>query len=71
MTVTDTAQYLRHMGLDPTLVVTCAAFTCRNTFALADGFAIEAIVGNDVSVIFFCSGACYLNEVPVDCCARA
>jgi hypothetical protein len=67
----DASQYLPHMGLDPMSVVTCATPTCPHTFALANGFAIEAMVGNRVSIIFFCSSACYLNEVPVDCCARA
>jgi hypothetical protein len=71
MTAGDAAQYLPHMGLDPMRVVTCPAPTCPNTFALVDGFAIEAIVGERVSIVFFCSPACYLNEVPVDCCARA
>ena len=71
MTMADASQYLPHMGLDPMRVVACAAPTCPHTFALVDGFAIEAIVGDRVSVVFFCSPACYLNEVPVDCCARA
>ena len=68
---TDALQYLPHMGLDPLQVVGCATPTCRNSFALASGFAIEAIVENEVSIVFFCSAGCYLNEVPLNCCARA
>jgi hypothetical protein len=52
-------------------VVGCAAVKCQNSFALANGFAIEAIVGEKVSIAFFCSAGCYLTEIPLDCCARA
>ena len=71
MTIADASHYLPHMGVDPSLVVGCAGLECQNSFALANGFAIEAIVGDEVSIVFFCSAGCYLNEVPVDCCARA
>jgi hypothetical protein len=71
MTIGDASRYLPHMGLEPTRVVACATPTCQHTFAVVDGFAIEAIVRDKVSIVFFCSPACYLNEVPVDCCARA
>jgi hypothetical protein len=71
MTIADASQYLPHMGLDPLRVVGCARPKCQNSFALANGFAIEAIVEEKVSIVFFCSAGCYLNEVPADCCARA
>jgi hypothetical protein len=71
MTIADASQFLPHMGLDPLRVVGCAAPKCQNSFTLTDGFATEAIVGDKVSIAFFCSAGCYLNEVPVDCCARA
>jgi hypothetical protein len=66
----DAMKYLPQMGLDPSQVVGCAAENCPNSFALADGFAIEAIVGEKASIAFFCSARCYLNEIPVHCCAR-
>jgi hypothetical protein len=53
------------------MVVGCAAENCQSYFALANGFAIEAIVGEEPSIAFFCSAGCYLNEIPVSCCARA
>jgi hypothetical protein len=71
MTIAHASHYLPHMGLDPLRVVACAGPKCHNLFALASGFAIEAIVRRKVSIVFFCSAGCYLNEVPVDCCARA
>ena len=71
MTTTDALKYLPQMGLDPLRVVGCAAVKCQNSFALANGFAIEAFVGEKVSIAFFCSAGCYLNEIPLDCCARA
>jgi hypothetical protein len=71
MTTTDALKYLPQMGLDPLRVVGCAAVKCQNSFALANGFAIEAIVGEKVSIAFFCSAGCYLTEIPLDCCARA
>jgi hypothetical protein len=71
MTIADASHYLPHMGLDPLQVVGCAGLKCHNAFALASGFAVEAIVEGKVSIVFFCSAGCYLNDVPVDCCARA
>ena len=70
MTTTDASKYLPQMGLNPSMVVGCAAANCPNSFALANGFAIEAIVGEKASIAFFCSAACYLNEIPLNCCAR-
>src|SRR5215831_315701 len=32
------------------------------SFALANGFAVEAIVAEKCSIVFFCSAGCYLNE---------
>jgi hypothetical protein len=71
MITTDALKYLPHMGLDPLQVVGCAAAKCQNSFALTNGFAIEAVVGERVSIAFFCSARCYLNEIPLNCCARA
>ena len=71
MMTTDALKYLPQMGLDPLRVVGCAAVKCQNSFALANGFAIEAVVGEKVSIAFFCSAGCYLNEIPLGCCARA
>ena len=68
---TDALKYLPQMGLDPLQVVGCAAANCPNYFALANAFAIEATVGEKASIAFFCSAGCYLNEIPVNCCARA
>jgi hypothetical protein len=45
MTTTDALKYLPQMGLDPLKVVGCAAENCPNSFALANGFAVEATVG--------------------------
>jgi hypothetical protein len=71
MTIAVASQYLPHMGLDPLRVVGCARLNCPNSFALANGFAIEAIVGEKASIVFFGSAGCYLNEVPADRCGRA
>jgi hypothetical protein len=71
MTTTDALKYLPQMGLDPWRVVGCAARKCKNSFALANGFAIEAIVEEKTSIAFFCSAGCYLHEIPLNCCARA
>jgi hypothetical protein len=71
MTTADASKYLPHMGLDPLQVVGCAAPQCQSCFALANGFAVQAIIKEKVSIAFFCSAGCYLNEVPVNCCARA
>ena len=69
--MSDAAKYLPHMGLDPSRVVGCAAPRCQSCFALANGFAVQAVIEERVSIAFFCSAVCYLNEVPVNCCARA
>jgi len=71
MIITDASKCLLQLGLDPLKVVGCAAEQCQSSFALVNGFVIEAIVGDEASIAFFCSPACYLNEIPVDCCARA
>jgi hypothetical protein len=70
MITTDALKYLPQMGLDPLRVVGCAAAQCQNSFALANGFAVEAIVAQKFSIAFFCSAGCYLNEIPSNCCAR-
>jgi hypothetical protein len=70
MTTTDASKYLPHMGLDPLKVVGCPAASCQNSFALANGFPVEAIVDEKVSIAFFCSAGCYLSEVPLICCGR-
>ena len=71
MITIDALTYLPQMGLDPSCVVSCAGAKCRNSFALANGFAVEAIVAEKLSIAFFCSAGCYLNEVPSNCLARA
>jgi hypothetical protein len=70
MITTDALKYLPQMGLDPSRVVGCAG-TRQNTFALANGFAVEAIVADKFSIAFFCWAGCYLNEIPSNCLARA
>ena len=40
-------------------------------FRTANGFAVEAIVAEKCSIVFFCSAGCYLNEIPSGCLARA
>jgi hypothetical protein len=71
MITTDALRYLPQMGLDPWRVVGCAGTKCQNSFATANGFAVEAIVGEKFSIAFFCSAGCYLNEIPSNCLARA
>ena len=68
MITTNALKYLPQMGLDPSRVVGCAA---ANSFTLANGFAVEAIVAEKLSIAFFCSAGCYLNEIPSNCLARA
>jgi hypothetical protein len=70
MITTDAQKYLPQMSLDPLRVVGCAAARCQNFFALANGFAVGAIVGKKVSIAFFCSAGRYLNAIPSNCCAR-
>jgi hypothetical protein len=70
MITTDARKYLPQMGLDPLRMVGCAAAKCQNSFALANGFAVEAIVGETFSIAFFCSAGCYLTDIPLNCCAR-
>jgi hypothetical protein len=48
MITTDALKYLPQMGLDPSWVVGCAGTKCQNSFALANGFAVEAIVAENV-----------------------
>ena len=71
MITTDALKYLPQMGLDPSRVVGCAATKCQNSFTLANGFAVEAIVAEKLSIAFFCSTGCDLNETPSNCLARA
>ena len=71
MITTDALKYLPQMGLDPSWVVGCTGKKCRNSFALANGFAVEAIVAKKCSIVFFCSAGCYLNEIPSGLLARA
>jgi hypothetical protein len=65
MITTDAQKFLPQMGLDPLLVVGCAAAS-----ALANGFAVGAIVGEIAPIALFCSAGCYLNAIPSNCCAR-
>jgi hypothetical protein len=71
MITTDALKYLPQMGLDPSRVVRCVGTKCQNSFALASGFAVEAIVAEKCSIVFFCSASCYLKEIPSNCLARA
>ena len=71
MITTDALKYLPQMGLDPLRVVGCAGAKCQNSFALANGFAVEAMVGEKFSIAFFCWAGCYLNEIPSNCLARS
>jgi hypothetical protein len=71
MITTDALKYLPHMGLDPSRVVGCASAQCQKSFTLANGFAVEAVVAEKLSIAFFCSPSCYLNEIPSNCLARA
>jgi hypothetical protein len=71
MITTHASKYLLQMGLDSLLVVCCAAEKCQNSFALANGFAIEVTSEEQPSNAFFCSACCYLNEIPLCCCPRA
>ena len=59
MITTDALKYLPQMGLDPSRVVGCAGAKCQNSFALANGFAVEAIIGEEVTIAFFCSAGCF------------
>jgi hypothetical protein len=70
MITTDARKYLPQMSLDPLRVVGCAAAGCQNFFALANGFAVGAIVGEKVSIAFFCSAGRYLNAILSNCGAR-
>jgi hypothetical protein len=42
---------------------------CRSSFALANGFAAEAIVGENIAI--FCSTGCSFSEIPSNHYARA
>ena len=71
MITTDALKYVPQMGLDPLREVGCAATKRQNAFALANEFAVGAIVGEKASSTFFRPAGCYLNEMPLNCCARA
>jgi hypothetical protein len=71
MITTDALRYLPQMGLDPSWVIGCAGPKCHNSFALAKGFAVEAIVAEKLSITFFSSAGCYLNEITSNCLAGA
>jgi hypothetical protein len=70
MIAADALKYVPQMGLDPSRVVGCATAKGQNSFALANGFAVEAIVAEKLSIAFFCSAGCYLNGIQSNCCAR-
>jgi hypothetical protein len=70
MITTGAQKHLPQMSLDPLRVVGCASAKCQNSFALANGFAVEAIVAEKFSIAFFCSAGRYLNAIPSNCCAR-
>lgn len=70
MRPTDAMAYLPQMGLNPLMMVECASPGCTNAFLLAKGFAMEARIGEKMSMAFFCSDVCYLSVVPPHCCGR-
>jgi hypothetical protein len=70
MMTPDASKYLPQMGLDPSRVVGCAGAQCQKSFTLANGFAVEAVVAEKLTIAFFCSPGCYLNENPSNCPAR-
>ncbi len=63
--------YLAHIDLDPCVIINCASLHCRKRFAVGKGFAAEVVIGQEGIVFFFCSQACYLRDVPTECCPRA
>jgi hypothetical protein len=71
MITTNALKYLPQMGLDPSRVVGCAGAKRQNSFTLANEFAFEAIVAEKLSITFFCSAGCYLNENPSNGLVRA
>ena len=71
MMTTDARKYVRQMGLDSLRVAGSAAAKRRNLFALANEFAVRTTVGEKVSIAFACPAGGHLNEIPVNCCARA
>jgi len=71
MITTDALKNLPQMGLDPSWVAGCPGAKCQNSFILANGLAVEAIVAEKLSISFFSSAGCYLNEIPSNCLARA
>ena len=70
MITTGALKYLPRMD-DPSRVVGCAGARCQKSFALANRCAVEAVVAEKLSIAFFCSPGCYLNEIPSNCLARA
>ena len=71
MITTDALKYVPQMGLDPLREVGCTTAKQDDLFPPALEFAAQAIVGEKVSIAFFCSAGCHLNEMPLNCCARA
>jgi hypothetical protein len=63
MITANALKYLPQMGLDPSRVVGCSgAQSVQNSFTLANGFVVEAIVAEKLSISFLCSNGCYLNS---------
>ena len=67
----NAAEYLAHTDLDPSTVLNCASLACRERFVVAKGFAAELVVRQQGVVIFFCSQAWHLREVPTKHCGSA
>lgn len=61
--------YLPFLQVDPMLRVACP--NCKTAFVLANGFAIQGVHDGEPATGFFCSEACMLAIVPVQCCGRA
>jgi hypothetical protein len=62
MITTNALKYLPQIGLDPSRVVGCAGAKRQNSFTLANGFAVEAIVAEKLSIAFYCSAPAQLQS---------
>lgn len=71
MRATDPAQFLLKLGILRSQMQKCAMPRCSKTFAASDGVAFEGENKYGVHIFFFCSYECYLQGLPVKCCARA
>ncbi len=64
--------YLPIKGVNPLTIAECCAPNCTNKYVVAKGFAFPGTAGGEqVSIFFFCTEACYLNAVPREMLPRA